>query len=420
MSDGISVNAERLWDSLNDLGSIGSYLDEATGLRGVNRLALTAADGAGRRHVVEKMKALGLSVSIDRIGNVIGRRPGQDGSLAEVMMGSHIDSVPTAGRFDGCLGVLGGLEIIATLAESGRITRRPLAVAFFTDEEGSRFGTDMLGSAVATGRISLADAYALKDREGLLVEGELRKIGFLGDADERLPPPYAYLECHIEQGPVLRSHEVDIGVVTGVQSISWHEVQIVGRSAHAGTTPMELRADASVAASRINLKLREMARSGTYGHQMRATMGAMNPVPGLVNIVPGKMTVTVDLRNPDDAMMRAAEADVIAFYDQVAQEEGVQIRWRQTARTDSVSFDPSVQQRIAQAASRRGLRHQAIVSGAGHDAQELAHLTRAAMVFVPGEFSGISHNPRELSTKEQCAHGVNVMLDVVLSLADEV
>lgn len=183
---------------------------------------------------------------------------------------------------------------------------------------------------------------------------------------------------------------------------------------------MELRADASVAASRINLKLREMARSGTYGHQMRATMGAMNPVPGLVNIVPGKMTVTVDLRNPDDAMMRAAEADVIAFYDQVAQEEGVQIRWRQTARTDSVSFDPSVQQRIAQAASRRGLRHQAIVSGAGHDAQELAHLTRAAMVFVPGEFSGISHNPRELSTKEQCAHGVNVMLDVVLSLADEV
>ncbi len=420
MSDGISVNAERLWDSLNDLGSIGSYLDEATGLRGVNRLALTAADGAGRRHVVEKMKALGLSVSIDRIGNVIGRRPGQDGSLTEVMMGSHIDSVPTAGRFDGCLGVLGGLEIIATLAESGRITRRPLAVAFFTDEEGSRFGTDMLGSAVATGRISLADAYALKDREGLLVEGELRKIGFLGDADERLPPPYAYLECHIEQGPVLRSHEVDIGVVTGVQSISWHEVQIVGRSAHAGTTPMELRADASVAASRINLKLREMARSGTYGHQMRATMGAMNPVPGLVNIVPGKMTVTVDLRNPDDAMMRAAEADVIAFYDQVAQEEGVQIRWRQTARTDSVSFDPSVQQRIAQAASRRGLRHQAIVSGAGHDAQELAHLTRAAMVFVPGEFSGISHNPRELSTKEQCAHGVNVMLDVVLSLADEV
>ena len=319
MTDRLSVKPQRLWQSILALGSIGSYLDEGSGLRGVNRLALTSADGEGRRHVVEQMKALGLSVSIDRIGNVLARRFGQDDSLAPVMMGSHIDSVPTAGMFDGCLGVLGALEIIATLNDAGRQTLRPITVAFFTDEEGSRFGTDMLGSAVATGRIPLAEAYALVDRNGLSVKGELQKIGFLGEADERLAAPYAYLECHIEQGPVLRSANVDIGVVTGVQSISWHEVTIVGRSAHAGTTPMSLRADASVAASRLNLRLREMAQSGNYGPDMRATMGAMNPVPGLVNIVPGKMTVTVDLRNPDDANMRAAEADIIAFYEKVLQ-----------------------------------------------------------------------------------------------------
>ncbi|HNF98972.1 MAG TPA: M20/M25/M40 family metallo-hydrolase, partial [Pseudomonadota bacterium] len=201
MTDRLSVKPQRLWQSILALGSIGSYLDEGSGLRGVNRLALTSADGEGRRHVVEQMKALGLSVSIDRIGNVFARRFGQDDSLAPVMMGSHIDSVPTAGMFDGCLGVLGALEIIATLNDAGRQTLRPITVAFFTDEEGSRFGTDMLGSAVATGRIPLAEAYALIDRNGLSVKGELQKIGFLGEADERLAAPYAYLECHIEQGP---------------------------------------------------------------------------------------------------------------------------------------------------------------------------------------------------------------------------
>ena len=419
MNQPLSIQPQRLRDSIEGLGRIGSYLDDSSGLRGVNRLALTAADGEGRRHVVAKMRALGMSVTIDRIGNVYARRSGRDDSLAPVMMGSHIDSVPTAGKFDGCLGVLGALEIIHTLEDAQRVTRRPLVVAFFTDEEGSRFGTDMLGSAVATGRLPLAEAYAYKDRAGLTVESELRKIGFLGDAEEKLTPPHAYLECHIEQGPVLRSQNLDIGVVTGVQSISWHELSIVGRSAHAGTTPMELRADASVAASRINLRLRDMARSGKYGAQMRATMGAMVPVPGLVNIIPGRMTVTVDLRNPDDNLMRSAEADIIAFYDQVAHEEGVQITWRQTARTDCVQFDPRIMAQIDAAAAHRGLSRMRIVSGAGHDAQEMAHLTRAAMVFVPGEWNGISHNPREFSTPEQCANGVNVLLDVLLAIAEE-
>lgn len=414
-----AIDPERLYASLAELGAIGGYDDGETGLRGVNRLALTPSDGEGRRHVVARMRALGLQVTIDRIGNVFGRRAGRSDHLAPVMMGSHVDSVPTAGRFDGCLGVLGGLEVVRALDDANARTERPIVVAFFTDEEGSRFGTDMLGSAVATGRIRLDDAYALRDRAGATVKGELAAIGFLGEADERLAPPHAYLECHVEQGPVLRAAGLDVGVVTGVQSISWHEVTIVGKAAHAGTTPMSMRADAGMAAARINLHLRSMIASGRYGAEMRATMGAITPVPGLVNIVPGRVTATVDLRNPDDALMRAAEADLVAFYEEVARAEGVRVTWRQTARTPCVPFDPGLQEMIAAAADARGLSHRRIVSGAGHDAQEMARITRAAMVFVPGEHDGISHNPRELSTAKQCGDGVSVLLDVALRLADE-
>ena len=415
----MDIDADRLYAALEALGEIGAYTDERTGLRGVNRLALTDADGAGRRHVLERMRALGLEVTIDRIGNVFGRRPGRENDLAPVMVGSHIDSVPTAGRFDGCLGVLGGLECLETLKDHGVATRRPLVAAFFTDEEGARFGTDMLGSAVAAGRLPLETAYALRDRAGLSFRDELERIGFLGDAPERLSPPHAYLECHVEQGPVLRSREVDIGVVSGVQSISWHEVTIVGKAAHAGTTPMGLRADAGVAAARINVHLRDMIASGLYGEGMRATMGAVVPHPGLVNIVPGRVVCTVDLRNPEDEHMRAAERDLLTYYAEVAALERVELTWRQTARTPLVPFAEVVRARVAAAATARGLKNERIISGAGHDCQEMAALCPAGMVFVPGEFDGISHNPRELSTREQCANGVNVLLDVLRAFADE-
>lgn len=412
------IDADRLWASLEALGRIGAYHDERTGLTGVNRLALTDADAAGRRHVMGLMRDLGLEVSVDRIGNVYGRRRGREDDLPPVMMGSHIDSVPTAGRFDGCLGVLGGLEVLRALSDHGVQTRRPLVVGFFTDEEGCRFGTDMLGSAVAVGRIPLEQAYALTDRDGVSVRQELARLGFLGAAEPRLAPPHAFVETHIEQGPSLRARGLELGVVAGVQAISWHEVTIQGRSAHAGTTPMELRRDAGVAAARINLKLRDLIASGRFG-QLRATMGAIVPHPGLVNIVPGRVTCTVDLRDPDDALMRAAEAEVLAFYDEVARLEQVEVSWRQTARTESVSFDPGLRARIAAAAGAAGLRHEEIISGAGHDAQELAALCPTAMVFVPGEHEGISHNPREYSTPAQCQAGVGVMLDVVLGLAEE-
>lgn len=414
----MKIDPQRLQHELDALGEVGRYWDEELQLWGVNRLALTAADGAGRRHVVERMRALGLHVTVDQIGNVYARRPGRDESLAPVMMGSHIDSVPTAGRFDGCLGVIGALEVVATLNDHAVTTLRPLVVAFFTDEEGCRFGTDMLGSATATGRLQLQDAYALRDPDGKRLRDELQAIGFLGDAPVRLAPPHAYLECHVEQGPVLAHADAQIGVVTGVQGISWIELTLHGRSAHAGTTPMELRRDPGVVAARIHVHLRDMVASGAYG-QLRATMGRVQPHPGLVNIVPSRVVCTVDLRNPDEAALRRAEADLADAIERFAEAEGVRVERRQTARTPPIPFSPDVQGRVAAAAQALGLRHQPIVSGAGHDAQELAAICRAGMVFVPGLYDGISHNPRELSTPEQIAAGVDVLLRVALDFAEE-
>jgi N-carbamoyl-L-amino-acid hydrolase len=414
-----NINGERLWASLEALGRVGAYQDAASGLSGVRRLALTKEDGEGRRHVIAEMKAAGLEVTVDRIGNVYGRRRGREDALAPVMSGSHIDSVATAGRFDGCLGVLGALEVVRTLDEAGHVTRRPLVVAFFTEEEGARFGTDMLGSAVATGRLSLEAAYALADRDGKRVRDELAAIGFLGDSAERLGSVHAFVECHVEQGPLLRAAGVDLGVVTGVQAISWMELTLSGKSAHAGTTPMSLRVDPGVVAARIQLHLREMVKSGRYGADLRATMGVTRFEPGLVNVVPNRVVATVDIRHPDNAVLERAEAELHAFFETAAADEKVTLTWRQTARTPDVAFSSRVQDLVAAAAQARGLVHQRIVSGAGHDCQELARVCPAAMVFVPGEHDGISHNPREHSTPKQCADGVNVLLDVVTALADE-
>jgi N-carbamoyl-L-amino-acid hydrolase len=332
------------------------------------------------------------------------------------MSGSHIDSVPTAGRFDGCLGVLGALEVVRTLNEHRIETARPIEIAFFTDEEGCRFGTDMLGSAVAVGRLPLEQALGLKDRDGLTVAGELEKIGFAGKHEVRLPKPHAYVECHVEQGPILAAAKQDLGVVTGVQAISWQELTLVGKSAHAGTTPMALRKDAGVAASRIHLRMHEMATSGRYG-EMRATMGGFAPVPGMVNIVPGRVWCTVDLRNPDDAKMAQAERDLAAFIREVESETGVQIQSRQTAKTPRIHFSKDVQAVLARKMEEAGHCHQSIISGAGHDAQELASLCPTAMIFVPGEYDGISHNPREYSTPEACRNGVDILLQAILELA---
>jgi beta-ureidopropionase / N-carbamoyl-L-amino-acid hydrolase len=412
----MQINIARLWASLMNLAKIGAYHDERTGLQGVNRLALTKAEGEGRHLVKRWFEEAGLEVRVDKIGNCYARRRGRRNTDAPVMSGSHIDSVPTAGAFDGCLGVLGALEVIHTLNDHQIETARPIEIAFFTDEEGARFGTDMLGSSVAVGRLPLEQALSLKDRQGKSVAEELEHFGFRGTHPERLDPPHAYVECHIEQGPILRAANQDLGVVTGVQSISWQEATIIGKSSHAGTTPMSLRRDAGLAASKLNLKLHQMAVSGQYG-EMRATMGGIQHYPGMTNIIPGRAWCTIDLRNPEDALMAASERDVASYLKQLEQELGVEISTKQTARTPLIRFSEEVQRIIASKMTAHRLVFQKIISGAGHDAQELSSLCPTAMIFVPGEYEGISHNPREYSTPQQCQNGVQILLETILELA---
>lgn len=415
----LGVDAARLWDSLSTLGRIGAYPDEATGLTGVRRLALTDADRAGRDLVVDWFRAAGLEVRQDRIGNVFARRAGTEPGLAPVMVGSHIDSVATAGRFDGCLGVLGGLEVVRTLNDHGISTRRPVEVCFFTEEEGARFGTDMLGSAVAAGRIGLEEAYALTDRDGLSVGAELERLDQLGTTAVPMSTrPYAYFECHVEQGPILADNGRRIGVVTGVQAINWWEVTIEGRSAHAGTTPQRLRRNASLAAALITVRAEEMVDSGRWG-ALLSTVGRLEVRPNLVNIVPGAALLTVDLRNPDTAAMDRARADLRAYLTEVEERTGTRISVKETAHTAPVAFDPGMVDLVESTAERLGLSHERIISGAGHDAGEIAAVAPAGMIFIPGMYEGISHNPREYSTPEACEDGINVLLHCVLATADQ-
>ena len=416
----IKVDGDRLWADLMQLAEIGAYTDGRTGLRGVNRLTLTDDDARGRRHVMDLMRAAGLHVRVDEMGNVFGRREGIDASAAPVLVGSHIDSVATAGAFDRCLGVLGGIEMVRLFNELGVTTQHPVEVAFFTEEEGVRFGVDMLGSAVAAGRIELSEAHALTDREGVSLVSELERHGFRGAEPVRMTPPHAYVECHIEQGPVLVAAEIDIGVVTGVQGISWQEVTIHGRSAHAGTTPTELRADAGLAAAEAIIELRAMVDLGQFG-ELRSTVGSIDVYPGLTNIVPSKATFTVDLRNPSDDDMERAEKHLAQFLSALAERwPGISVDVRRLAKTGHVPFDEHVQDVIADTVTGFGLTQQRIMSGAGHDAQEMAAICPSAMVFIPGEYDGISHNPREYSTPVACQRGVSVLATVVARLAVDV
>jgi N-carbamoyl-L-amino-acid hydrolase len=413
----LTIDADRLWSDLMELAAIGAYDDEATGLVGVNRQSLTDEDRAGRELLRSWMEELGLEITVDEMGTIFGRREGQDPELDPVLIGSHIDTVATAGAFDGCLGVLGGLAVLRSFDEAGLRPRRPIVVAAWTEEEGVRFGTDMLGSAVAAGRLSLDHAYGFTDAEGHRLGDELERIGFKGERPVRLDPPHVYLECHIEQGPVLAQEDRQIGVVTGVQSISWQKVTLHGRAAHAGTTPTELRIDAGLAAAQTIVEVRRMVDSGAYG-RLRATVGHIETSPGLPSVVPDRAEITVDLRNPDDEDMARAEADLAEFLEQLPQSQpGLRVETAQMARTKAVPFSEAVQDTLETAAKDRGYDSMRIMSGAGHDAQEMAAIAPAAMVFVRGQYQGISHNPREYSTPEDCAAGIEVLASAVKELS---
>ena len=381
---------------------------------GCARLALTDDDKAGRDLVTGWMKALGLDVRIDAIGNVIGLRAGRE-NLPPVMTGSHIDTVHTGGRYDGNYGVLAGLEIVRALNEAKVITRRPIAVAFFTNEEGARFQPDMMGSLVYAGGLGLNEAYAAADKDGISVGDELRRIGYLGAAKPGALKLHAFLELHIEQGPILDEEKVQIGVVESVQGISWTEYTVSGVSNHAGTTPMRLRRDAGYLAASVNLYARQLAWE--MGGNQVATVGALTLRPNLINVVPNRAVFSVDLRNTEENKLKEAEARVAAHIAEVARAEHVEVEAKVLARFEPVIFDAGLVDRVEHHARSLSLSTRRMPSGAGHDAQMMQRLCPTAMIFVPS-VAGLSHNVKEHTEAADLVAGAQVLMNLVLDLAD--
>jgi N-carbamoyl-L-amino-acid hydrolase len=405
----LRIDADRLAARIEALGAIG----EIPG-GGVCRLALSDEDRAGRDLVVAWMRELGLSVSIDGIGNVVGVRAGIK-SGPPVMAGSHIDTVRTGGRYDGNLGVLAGLEVIQTLNEANIVTRRPLAVAFFTNEEGARFNPDMMGSLVYVGGLPLDTALATVGIDGEAVGDCLQKVGYGGTARCGTAPVCAYVELHVEQGPVLDLEGITIGAVDSVQGISWTEFTVGGVSNHAGTTPMRLRHDAGYVACAIATRAREIARA--LGGNQVATVGAITLAPNLVNVIANRAVLTVDLRNTDEALLQEAERRLHAFANEITAAEGVGLSHRTLARFEPVAFDPVVVSLVEATARRLGHSVRRMPSGAGHDAQMLARICPAGMIFVPS-VGGISHNVKEFTALPDIEAGANVLLQTLLQLAN--
>lgn len=403
-----AIDGNRLLARLDALGDIGS-----TGDGGSCRLALTDDDKAGRDLVVSWMRELDLEVTVDAIGNVFGTW--NVGKGAPVMTGSHIDTVRTGGKYDGNYGVLAGLEIIASCKEQGITPARPLSVGVFTDEEGARFAPDMLGSLVYVGGMGLEEALDVVSIDGKRLGDELVRIGYAGTSPCPGPIPHAFVELHIEQGPVLEAENFTFGAVTGVQGISWQELTIVGQSNHAGTTPMHLRRDPAYVAGMMAVYLREIAER--FGGDQVCTVGKIDLHPNLINVIPARATVTLDVRNTDEDTLRDAEHLIDTFCFQIEQDEGVSISKRQLARFEPVEFDPRVVEIIERRASEVDDRVRRLPSGAGHDAQMLARVCPTAMLFVPSK-DGISHNPREHTEPEQLIEGANVLMRVMLDLTE--
>ena len=408
MTAALRVNGERLLRRLAALAEVGA-IDGG----GVCRLALTDDDRAGRDRVVGWMRALGLTVTIDRIGNVLATRAGAR-DLPPVVLGSHIDTVRTGGTYDGNLGVLAGLEVVERLAEAGVVTEHPLAVAFFTNEEGARFAPDMMGSAVHQGALDLDVALATRGIDGATVGDELARIGYAGDAPCGAVRAAAYLELHVEQGPVLEREGVAIGAVTGVQGISWTELTLRGVSNHAGTTPMSMRHDAGLVAAEVACFARRLARE--LGGAQVATVGHVTFAPNLVNVIPDRAVMTLDLRNTDEATLARAEREALAFVERVAAAEGVAVERRTLARFAPVAFDEDLIARVEAAARAQGRTVRRMPSGAGHDAQMFAPRCPTAMIFVPSA-GGLSHNVREHTEPDLLIAGADVLLAVALEVA---
>ena len=401
----LRINIDRLVASIEDLAEIGA-IDGG----GVCRMALSDEDRRGRDLVVVWMRKLGLDVTIDQLGNVIGIRAGLE-SGKPVMTGSHIDTVASGGRYDGNLGVLAGSEVIATLNEAEITTRKPIGVGFFTNEEGSRFAPDMMGSGVHQGAFDVKSMLDVVDIDGARVGDELEKIGYAGKTLTGDFHADSFVELHIEQGPILELEDYEIGAVEGVQGISWNEYRIIGTANHAGTTPMRLRHDAGYVAAAISVEARRLANE--MGGNQIGTVGVTKLNPGLINVIAKEALITVDLRNTDEQKLQEAEYTMTSFIEQICKAEGVTFESRILARFEPVSFDKEMVSLVSNIASTLGNRVKSMPSGAGHDAQMFAPNCPTAMIFVPSR-NGISRNVSEFTEPRHLQAGADVLLQIML------
>jgi N-carbamoyl-L-amino-acid hydrolase len=405
----LRIDSARLWASLMELAAIG-----ATAKGGVCRLTLTDLDKRGRDLVTRWAREAGMTVTIDRIGNGFMRRPGRNNSLPPVMTGSHIDTQPTGGKFDGNYGVLAGIEVVRTLNDHGIQTEAPIEVAFWTNEEGSRFVPVMMGSGVFAKAFTLEHAYAATDTAGLTVRGELERIGYLGTEEPGAHPLGSYFETHIEQGPVLEDHAKTIGVVTGVLGIRWYDCVVTGMEAHAGPTPMALRKDALQVATKLMQEV--VACAHRHPPHGRGTVGMVQVFPNSRNVIPGNVKFSIDLRNASDALCEAMDADIRGVAARLAAESGLSIVITPVSAYPAQPFHADCVDAVARAADKLGYSNMRVVSGAGHDAVYMARLAPAGMIFIPCK-DGISHNEIEDAKPEHISAGCNVLLHAMLERA---
>ena len=407
----LGVNGERLWASLMELARIG-----ATAKGGVCRLAASDEDKAGRDLFVRWAKEAGCTVAIDRIGNIFARRPGRNPDLPPVMAGSHLDSQPTGGKFDGAYGVMAALEVVRTLNDLGYETEAPIEIAAWTNEEGSRFSPAMVGSGVFAGVFDLDYGLGRPDNlSGVSLGAELERIGYAGPAPAGGRPVAAYFEAHIEQGPILEAAGLPIGIVTGAQGQRWYEVTAMGQEAHAGPTPMPSRKDALVGAARM---IDAVNRIGlAHSPHACATVGFVQVSPNSRNTIPGRVFFTIDFRHPEDAVLSAMDRELREECARIAGAIGLDVAVEEFWYFPPTPFDPALVGAVREAAQALQLPHQDIVSGAGHDAVYMARVAPTAMIFVPCK-GGISHNEIEDAAPEDLTAGCAVLLNAILDRAD--
>ncbi|MBI4466216.1 MAG: M20 family metallo-hydrolase [Acidobacteria bacterium] len=410
------VNPERLWQTLGELSQFGSLPAEASAEPGTSRLGFSADDLAAHNWLMDSLRREGLEVTVDAAANIRARRAGERDDLPALWFGSHIDTVPNGGNFDGCVGTLGALEVMRSLREHGLRTQRPLELVVFSNEEGVHYGKGLFGSRALAGRLGPGELDAV-DEQGVSLAEWIRRYG--GDPDkipEMTPPAgslHAYLELHIEQGGILWERGIPIGVVEGIVGINRYRVGLEGFANHAGTTPMNQRRDALVTASKIILAVREIV-TAQPGRQV-GTVGAIHVEPGAPNVIPGRVEFPVELRDLSMEKIEALGARIRARAEELAAADGVSIAWEQTSSHGPALTSPRIRYEIQQAAAEMRAPTLTMASGAGHDAQSMAHLCPVGMIFVPSR-DGISHSPLEYSRPEEVACGAELLYRTILRL----